>query len=72
MVTAPEHERFHGMADHDLLVEIAVKTDALEKHSKEQNGQIASLVSARWRIEGALIMMAALLPLAIAVAALLR
>lgn len=49
-----DHERFHSMEDHDLLVEIAVKTDALEAHSAEQNDQILKLNETQLRMEGAL------------------
>lgn len=43
----------HNMKDHDLLVRIAVKTDALEQHSAEQNGQIEKLSVSQLRLEGA-------------------
>ncbi len=56
MVTATsEHERFHSMKDHDLLVEIAVKTEMLELHSREQNGHIEDLMEGALKTEGALI-----------------
>ncbi len=53
MAKSPE-ERFHSMKDHDLLVEIAVKTEALEEHSREQNGHIESLMTRALRAEGAI------------------
>ena len=55
MTTAtPEHERFHQMKDHDLLVEIAVKVEMLEGHSREQNGNIENLMERALKTEGAL------------------
>lgn len=54
MAITPEHERFHRMADHDLLVEIAVKTEMLEAHSREQNGHIEDLMTRALKTEGAL------------------
>ncbi len=51
----PEHERFHNMEDHDLLVEIAVKVDALERHVREDvNGNIETLMKGALKTEGAL------------------
>lgn len=56
MTTATsDHERFHNMEDHDLLVEIAVKTEALEAHSAEQNDQILKLSEKQLRMEGAMV-----------------
>lgn len=49
-----EHERLQAMKDHDLLVEIAVKTHALEQHSREQNGFIIDLTERSLRLEGAM------------------
>ena len=49
-----EHERLKAMKDHDLLVEIAVKTRALEEHSREQNGFIKDLMERALKLEGAL------------------
>ena len=46
--------RYHSMGDHDLLVEIATKVEAMEEHNKEQNGEIASLNRASLRMEGAI------------------
>ena len=55
MTTATsDHERFHSMGDHDLLVEIAVKTEQLESHSAEQNNTILKLVEKQLRLEGAM------------------
>ncbi len=53
MATTPE-ERFHSMKDHDLLVEIAVKTEMLEGHSAEQNDHIATLMDKALKAEGAI------------------
>jgi len=49
-----EHERLRAMKDHDLLVEIAVKTNALEGHSREQNGFIKDLMERALKLEGAM------------------
>ena len=50
----PDHEHFHAMKDHDLLVVIAVKVKALESHSQEQNGYIKGLMTQALKTEGAL------------------
>lgn len=51
-----EDTRFHNMEDHDLLVEIAVKVDALEKHVREDvNGHIEDLMERALKTEGALL-----------------
>ncbi len=55
ITTASEHERFHNMKDHDLLVEIAVKVDALEQHVRvDVNGNIETLMRGALKTEGAL------------------
>lgn len=54
LMTAETPEaRFHSMKDHDLLVQIAVKTEALEGHSREQNSHIEGLLERALRLEGA-------------------
>ncbi len=73
-----EDTRFHNMKDHDLLVEIAVKVDALEQHVRvDVNGHIETLMSGALKTEGALMfgrwvlgIMLAILTIAVAIAAL--
>ena len=54
MTIKTSKERFHDMKDHDLLVQIAVKTEALEEHSAEQNDHIATLMEKSLKAEGAI------------------
>ncbi len=49
-----EQDQIHNMKDHDLLVRIAVKVDALEEHSSDQNGHIENLTVRALKMEGAL------------------
>ena len=54
MLTTEHHkERFDAMADHDLLVEIAVRTTASEEHARKQNGFIEDLIGRALKMEGA-------------------
>jgi hypothetical protein len=51
-----EDARFHNMEDHDLLVEIAVKVNALERHVRiDVNGHIETLMERALKTEGALL-----------------
>ena len=55
----------HSMSDHDLLIRVAVKVDAIEEHAETLNGEVAAIKKDQYFLKGAIGMLGFLMVLGV-------
>lgn len=58
-------EDFHSMSDHDLLIRVAVKVDALGEHAEAVNGDMQTIKKDQYIMKGAIGMLSFLMLLGV-------